>query len=561
MSDALSRYNPFDPPQTEPLPGRKADMIRNPEGGYVFRKDVWTRLSDFLVLGTEGGTYYADERTHTYQNIESVWAALLDDGPRAVQMAVDYSTGRPPRAPRNHPALYVVAYALAAGNLDTKRAAAVAVPKVARTTDHLAQLFGYWKQFSSKPGGRGGAGRAPVGANSRAVRRAWINWFTARPPEQVAYTLLKARSRKTGAGEDFSPGHLLSLVRPVPSNGAEQALYALATGRKTPMEVSGYFVAAKSFYEAQLADTPARAIKAINAYHVPWEFLPDAVLKDARVWQALVPHLGMTALIRNLARMTGLGVFGPFSESTGQAVDRLTSQAELHRGRIHPFDLLLARLVYDTGHAQPNLKAPARTWSPNGHIVDALGRAYNLAVQVADKSPGRLVVAVDSSGSMGQTVQHGGSTIGSCYHLGTAIAATLMRSFDGDCYPVEFDSSCRPSKLRAGMSLGEIYSLRHDGGATDCSAPIEWALRNNVVCDAFVLITDNVTWSGNRHTTKVLEDYRRSINPAARVIVSAMVANGYSVADPTDPGVINVAGFDSSLPTLIAGYMQTEGGA
>jgi len=559
MSDALSRHNPYDPPQTQPLPGRETEMVRNPEGGYVFVKDVWTRLSDFLVLGTEGGTYYADERTHTYQNIEAVRLALLEDGPRAVQTAVEYSTGRPPRAPRNHPALYVVAYALAAGDLETKRAAAKAVPKVARTTDHLAHLFGYWKQLSSKPGGRGGAGRAPVGANSRATRRAWISWFTDRTPEQVAYTLLKGRSRKTGSGEDFSPGHLLSLVRPVPSNEAEQALYALATGRKTPMEVSGHFAAAKAFYEAQRADTPAKAVKVINAYHVPWEFLPDEVLKDARVWRALIPHLGMTALIRNLARMTSLGVFEPFDESVGRVVYRLTDAGELHRGRIHPFDLLLARLVYSSGFAQPNLKAPARTWVPDGQIVDALDLAYTLAVQVADKSPGRLVVAVDSSGSMGQMVRHGGSHLGSCYHLGTAVAATLMRSFDGDCYPVEFDSVCRPSKLRAGMSLGEIYSLRHDGGATDCSAPIEWALRNNVVCDAFVLITDNVSWSGNRHTSKVLEDYRRSINPQARVIVSAMVANGHSVADPTDPGVVNVGGFDSSLPTLIAGYMRTGG--
>lgn len=559
MSDALSRHNPHEPTQREPLPGREFEMVRNKAGGFVFTKTVWTQLADFLVLGTEGGTYYVDEREHTFRNIGAVNRAMLEDGPRAVEMAVEYSCSKPPRAPRPYPALYVVAYALAAGDLDTKRAAAKAVPQVARTTNHLAYLWGYWKQFSSKPGGRGGAGRAPVGANSRAVRRAWINWFTARTPEQVAYTLLKGRSRKTGAGEDFRPGNLLSLCRPVPENETQQALYALATERKTPMEVSGFFAAAKSFYEAQRVTTPAQAVKVINAYHVPWEFLPDEVLKDAKVWRALIPHLGMTALIRNLARMSTIGVFKPFDESTSQVVARLTDQAALHQARIHPFDLLLARLVYGSGRAQPNLKAPIRTWNPDGQIIDALDQAYTLATQVADKAAGRLVVAVDSSGSMGYPVTHGGSQIGSCYHLGTAIAATLMRTFEGDCYPVEFATGCEPSKLRAGMSLGEIYRLPHRGGGTDCAQPILWALHHKVACDAFVLITDQETWRGDRHVTRVLEDYRRAVNPLARVIVLSMVASGYQIVDPKDPGVLNVAGFDSTLPTLISGYMATAG--
>jgi len=561
MSSALSRHNPFEPNPREPLLRREAEMVRNAAGGYAFPKDIWTQLADFLILGTEGGTYYANERQHTFRNISIVNRAILTDGVRTVKTAVEYSTSKPPRAPRNYPALYVVAAALALGDLDTKRAAAQAVPQVARTTDHLAHLWGYWKQFSSKPGGRGGVGRAPVGANSRAVRRAWINWFTSRAPEQVAYTLLKGRQRKTGSGEDFRPGDLLSLARPVPSNETEQALFALATQRKTPMEVSGHFAAAKAFYEAQRVNTAAEAIKVINAYHVPWEFLPDSVLTDPRVWRTLIPHLGMTALIRNLARMTGLGVFAPFDPSIQRVVDRLCDQQALHQARVHPFDVLLARLTYSSGWAQPNLMAPARTWVPEGQILDALDRAYTLATGVCDKSPGRLTVAVDSSGSMYRPVMHGGSTLGSAYHLGTAVAATLMRTFSGDCYPVEFATSCEKSKLRAGMSLSEIYSLPHSGGGTDCSQPIQWALSHKVVCDAFVLITDNETWHGNRHTTRVLEDYRLAVNPQARVIVLSMTANGTQVVDPKDPGVLAVAGFDSSLPTLISGYMRAGAGS
>lgn len=42
-------------PQSEPVPGREAQMERNDAGGYGFTLDAWAKLDRFLVLGTEGG--------------------------------------------------------------------------------------------------------------------------------------------------------------------------------------------------------------------------------------------------------------------------------------------------------------------------------------------------------------------------------------------------------------------------------------------------------------------------------------------------------------------------
>ena len=47
------------PGQQMPLPGEK--MVANDAGGYVYALDDWARLDRFLILGTEGGTYYASE--------------------------------------------------------------------------------------------------------------------------------------------------------------------------------------------------------------------------------------------------------------------------------------------------------------------------------------------------------------------------------------------------------------------------------------------------------------------------------------------------------------------
>ncbi|MER5419527.1 hypothetical protein [Streptosporangium roseum] len=56
----LASVSTIATPQTRRIPGR-TDQVRNAAGGYVFAKDTWTRLEDFLVLGTNGGTYYVGE--------------------------------------------------------------------------------------------------------------------------------------------------------------------------------------------------------------------------------------------------------------------------------------------------------------------------------------------------------------------------------------------------------------------------------------------------------------------------------------------------------------------
>ncbi|MEQ4725458.1 Hint domain-containing protein [Nonomuraea sp. B19D2] len=68
--------------------------------------------------------------------------------------------------------------------------------------------------------------------------------------------------------------------------------------------------------------------------------------------------------------------------------------------------------------------------------------------------------------------------------------------------------------------------------------------------------TDNETWAGPAHPTQALKAYRRKINAQARVVVAAMTAAGYSIGDPDDDGVLNVAGLDASLPLVVNGFIR-----
>src|SRR5688572_9938016 len=78
----LSRVGTRPIPQSAPLPGK--GQVRNSAGGYVWDVDDWKRLDRFLILGSEGGTYYIAERALTEENANAVRRCIESDGLRAV---------------------------------------------------------------------------------------------------------------------------------------------------------------------------------------------------------------------------------------------------------------------------------------------------------------------------------------------------------------------------------------------------------------------------------------------------------------------------------------------
>ena len=45
----------------------------------------------------------------------------------------------------------------------------------------------------------------------------------------------------------------------------------------------------------------------------------------------------------------------------------------------------------------------------------------------------------------------------------------------------------------------------------------------------------------------------------AKLVVVAMVANEFTIADPLDAGMLDVVGFDSAAPALIADFAMSGG--
>ena len=93
-------------------------------------------------------------------------------------------------------------------------------------------------------------------------------------------------------------------------------------------------------------------------------------------------------------------------------------------------------------------------------------------------------------------------------------------------------------------------------GGTDCAQPMIYAQRNNMEIDVFVVYTDCETWFGSVHPSEALKQYRiHSGVRDAKLIVVGMTSNGFTIADPEDPGMFDMAGFDSAAPQVMKEFI------
>eukprot|EP01156_Anaeramoeba_ignava_P022266 Anaeramoba_ignava/c20448_g1_i1.p2 GENE.c20448_g1_i1~~c20448_g1_i1.p2 ORF type:complete len:121 (+),score=43.41 c20448_g1_i1:762-1124(+) len=92
-------------------------------------------------------------------------------------------------------------------------------------------------------------------------------------------------------------------------------------------------------------------------------------------------------------------------------------------------------------------------------------------------------------------------------------------------------------------------------GGTDCAQPMIYALEKRIPVDVFVVMTDNETYSGNIHPFQAIKNYRKEMNiPDAKLVVIGFTATKFSIADPSDPYMLDVVGFDSSAPGIIQSF-------
>jgi 60 kDa SS-A/Ro ribonucleoprotein len=533
-------------PQAEQIPG--SAQVPNSAGGFTWAVDKWARLDRFLVLGTEGGTYYIAERTLTREHARSVIECIAENGPRVVSRVVEVSQSG--RAPKNDPALFVLAMAAGLGNDVTRALALTALPAVARTGTHLFHWLEYVKGF--RGWGRG-------------VRNAVSRWYTRQAPSDLAYQLLKYQTRDGWAHRDA-----LRLAHPKAPTVTHELLFRFAVkGWEGVIELKGgsdlEFMERIEAVQALRTMAPNDAARVIRIYRLTREMVPTELLRHAVVWEALLDRMPLTALVRNLGVMSKVGLLVPGSDAAQMVVARLNERTAIRKARVHPLSVLAALKTYAGGHGGRG----TGIWSPVSQVVDALDGAFYLAFENATSTGKRIMLALDVSGSMVTPVH--GMPLLSCRAASAAMAlVTAARepnhrfvAFTNGTYPSlhsawGYNSGLTPLAISPRQRLDDVVKMTDalPYGGTDCALPMVEALKHRWEVDVFVIYTDSETWAGSIHPVQALREYRERMGIPAKLVVIGMTSNGFSIADPNDSGMLDVVGFDTATPEVIAGFAE-----
>lgn len=530
--DALTGVNLRTTPQNRPADPRQ---VVNNAGGYTFPVTPEVRLRRFLTLGTDGGTYYVGSKDLTEDNAAVVLDFARNRTSDLVDEVVTLSTAG--RAPRQNPALFALAAAASLGDLDGRCAALDALPRVARTGTHLFLFARYVEQF--RGWGRG-------------LRRAVGAWYTDKTVGQLAYQVVKYRQR-----EGWSHRDLLRLSHPKTTEDSRKRLFDWTCGRDITFDGLPLLEGFHRVREAAPKDVPTL----VRRYKLSWEMLPDAALNEAAVWEALldngIPH---TALIRQLPRLTNLGLLSPLSPRTGAVVAQLTDGERLRKARVHPINILVALRTYAAGHGARG----TATWSPSRPIVDALDAAFYAAFGAIEPTGKAHLLALDVSSSMTWATISG---LPLTPREASAALALVTAATESRYEIVGFTGAGSPGSGISPLSIGPRQRLNDaicavsnlSFGRTDCSLPMLYALENNLHVDVFSIWTDNETWAGRVHPHQALRRYRERVNPDAKLVVVGMTSTRFSIADPNDAGMLDVAGFDTAVPNLLADFARGAG--
>jgi 60 kDa SS-A/Ro ribonucleoprotein len=518
-------------PQSKPIPGREADMSMNNAGGFTFVLDQWSILDRFLMIGSEGGNYYVTQKDVTKQSFENTLKCIASDGLRVIARAVEYSTNG--RAPKNDPALVALALAAAKGSPEVQAAAYEALPKVARIGTHLFTFVGILNA---------------LGKWNSAAKRGMAKWYTERKIEKLAVQLLKYQSRNGWSHRD-----VLRLAHVKPTNEVQANLFkyvvkggeALEKGSPIPQLVV-------DFEYLKAATSANEVIRLIEGNKdISWELVPTHFLKDKDVLSTLLPTMGLTAMIRQLGKYTAAGVIAPLSAGSKLVIAKLQDIEALKGARVHPLTLLQAIKQYSKGAGEKG----SLSWTPDQRVVDALNDAFYASFSNVQDTGAGILMGVDCSGSMFGAMVNGSPNLSAAEVAGVMALAIVKNQ--SNYWIGGFNTKMSELKISPSMRLDAVLSIMRSfsWGGTDCAQPMLHAMSNGMTnVDMFVTITDNETWAGSIQPVQALRNYRKKHVATAKCVVIGTSQSEFTIADPKDAGMLDIAGFDSAAPQIIADF-------
>lgn len=506
--------------QSKPIYGK--DQVLNNAGGYVYQIDKWQQLKRFLILGSEGSTYYASAQKFTTDNANATLECIKEDGKKVLGELTHISTNG--LAPKNDAAIFILALCCTYGNPDTQKLAYKTIPTVCRTGTHL---FMFMENITTLRGW------------SRGLREGVSNWYRKRNADDLAYQVLKYQNRENWRHRD-----VLNLAHPKPVSPAMNDLFNYIVTGETRASCPDIVTAYKT-----LTANPKKALALdfIEMYNFPREMIPTTLLNDPDIWNALLQKMPTEALVRNLGKMGSIGLLTDnLQTEVKKVVEKLTNADYIKRSMIHPMKVLVGLKTYAQGYGfKGSLK-----WNVVPKIYEALNAAFYLSFGNIVPTGKNYLLAIDVSGSMSSLIND--NSVLTCAEAAAAMAMITART-EQNYSILGFADRFINLGITPSMDLETcLKKVQYQNfGGTDCAIPVIYAYANKLEVDTFIVYTDSETWIGEIHPSQALQIYRKNYKPDAKLVVAAFSANNMSIADPNDKGMLDCAGFSADLPNII----------
>ncbi|KAL8558455.1 hypothetical protein ACOMHN_052272 [Nucella lapillus] len=546
-------------------------------------------LMRFLIMGSEVGNFYATAHELTERNIECVARLIASgQGEGVVERVVEVV--RKGRCIRMNTALLVLALCCRSNDPKTKLAAYKAVVEVCNIPTHL---FMFIKHMKSQKGKTAGWGRS-----LRKVVTLWYNQFTDNP-QRLAMLVTKYQQR-----EGWSHSDLLRLSHAKPANDLvgfilRYVRHGLEEARKFYLEdgacdmqdarlrqIVTYLQAVEEVKTLQAPKRPEkikdvemrdenddgkddnveemdqeddsavqRVVALVQQFDLLREQLPTAMLRFTSVWESLLKEMPMMAMIRNLNKMTMIGLLDR-PDQLALVLNKMGNKEALRMSKVHPYSILVAWYTYSQGWSHKG----KLTWEPVPEVVDALEQAFYASFGNVQPTNKRILIAVDVS----QSMYHAFATPPGVYspvRARDAAAAMSLVTFNVEaCVDVVgFTADLTPIPLEKGTSLKQAIKefKKLVAGMTDCSQPMLWATEKKKEYDAFIIYTDCETWYSSVPPAEALRVYRKESGiENARLAAVAMSTGNFTLSDPEDVNMLDVIGFDTDTPSILQHFIE-----
>jgi len=524
--------------------------INNSTKHEVFSIDMWKRLDRFLILGTEGGTYYISQKELTKENALNYLSCLETDHVRTINQVVDVlSKGK---AFKRNAGLFALALAVSHSSKDIRK---YAYSKVNDCISIGADILTFVSYIDSLRGWGTG------------LRHCISHWYLNKNVDELAFQVLKYQNRS-----NWSHADVLRMSHPKPDSDSMNAVFAYIVGGvervKTknlehllPSRIIGY----ELIKQAAERNDINQIIELVSNYKLPWNTIPNTHRSNPDVLSAILENnMPIMNMIRELGKMSKAGLLTNGSNSEKIVLDKITSSDLIKKSRALPMRILIGLNGYSNGKPMSAMtwKQSSEGWNVNANIVSGLEQAFTLSFDNVVPSNKRICIALDVSGSMvapvmGSSITCRDGSAAMAYITGRTEKDVQVLAFTNEITKIEVDFD----KISLKNFIDKISGLRF--GSTDCSAPMQYSLKHGTNYDAFFVYTDSETGSGYWGTkyiepSKALVEYRTKVNPDAKLGVIGMASNGFSIADPNDPGMLDVVGFDPSVPSVLSAFIGQE---